>query len=55
MALLNYENFYQVPDLKFDIDKLRKDLDKILRKKGFASPKGVSNFVRWHKQYYRKL
>ena len=28
MAQLNYSDFYQVPDLKFDIKKLRKDLEK---------------------------
>ena len=44
MAQLNYSDFYQVPDLKFDVKKLREDLDIILRKKGFASPKGVSHF-----------
>ena len=44
MAQLNYSDFYQVPNLKFDIKKLRKDLDYVLEKKGFASPKGVSNF-----------
>ncbi len=44
MAQLDYSNFYQVPELKFDITKLRDDLDIILKKKGFASPKGVSNF-----------
>ena len=44
MAQLNYSDFYQVPELKFDIGKLRKDLDIILKKKGFTSPKGVSNF-----------
>ena len=44
MDQLNYSNFYQVPNLKFDINKLRKDLDSVLKKKGFASPKGVSNF-----------
>ena len=44
MAQLNYNDFYQVPNLKFDIEKLRKDLDFILKSKGFASPKGVSNF-----------
>ena len=44
MAQLNYSDFYQVPDLKFDIKKLRKDLDKVLKKKGFSSPKGVSHF-----------
>ena len=44
MAQLNYSDFYQVPNLQFDIKKLRKDLDSVLKKKGFASPKGVSNF-----------
>ena len=44
MAQLNYSDFYQVPNLKFDIKKLRKDLDTVLKKKGFASPQGVSNF-----------
>ena len=44
MAQLNYSDFYQVPELKFDIKKLREDLDIILKKKGFTSPKGVSNF-----------
>ena len=27
MAQLNYSDFYQVPDLKFDIKKLREDYD----------------------------
>ena len=44
MAQLNYSDFYQVPDIKFDIKKLRESLDTILEKKGFASPQGVSNF-----------
>ena len=44
MAQLNYSDFFQVPDLHFDIKRLRKDLDTILEKKGFTSPKGVSNF-----------
>ena len=44
MAQLNYSDFYQVPDIKFDIKKLRESLDNILEKKGFASPQGVSNF-----------
>ena len=43
MAQLNYSDFYQVPDLKFDIKRLRKDLDIILKKRDFLSP-GVSNF-----------
>ena len=44
MAHLNFTDFYQVPDLKFDINKLRSDLDNILKKKGFKSPNGVTNF-----------
>ncbi|OUX53071.1 MAG: peptide-aspartate beta-dioxygenase [Pelagibacteraceae bacterium TMED287] len=43
MAHLNFKDFYQVPDLKFDIVKLRADLEKILEKKQFMSP-GVSHF-----------
>ena len=43
MTHLNLTDFYQVPDLKFDISKLRKDLDKILKKRDFYSP-GVTHF-----------
>ena len=44
MAHLNFTDFYQVPDVKFDVKKMRADLDKILEKKGFKSPQGVTNF-----------
>ena len=44
MAHLNFSDFYQVPDLKFDIKKMRSELDIILKKKGFKSPEGVTNF-----------
>ena len=44
MAHLNYSDFYQVPDLKFDISKLKLDLTAILKKKGFITPETVSNF-----------
>ena len=37
------EDFYKVPNLKFDISKLRSDLDKVLERKKFKSP-GVSHF-----------
>ena len=30
MTSLNFEDFYKVPEIKFDISKLRKDLDVIL-------------------------
>ena len=44
MNQLNYSDFYQIPNLKFNIEKLREDLKFILKKRGFSSPKGVSNF-----------
>jgi len=43
MNTLNFENFYQVPSLKFDILRLKEDLDQVLKKKKFNSP-GVTNF-----------
>ena len=44
MAHLNFTDFYQVPDLQFDINKMRSDLSAILEKKGFKSPEGITNF-----------
>ena len=35
MATVSFEDFYEVPDLNFDIERLRKDLDKILVNKKF--------------------
>jgi len=43
MTNISFEDFYKVPDLKFDISKLRKDLDNVLKKKKFVTP-GVTNF-----------
>ena len=43
MAATSFEDFYQVPNLNFDITKLRVDLDKILKSKRFNSP-GVTHF-----------
>ena len=43
MATVSFEDFYQVPELNFDISKLRNDLDKILTQKKFNSP-GVTHF-----------
>ncbi len=43
MPSVTFDDFYEVPDLKFDIAKLRKDLDKILKSKKFNSP-GVTHF-----------
>ena len=44
MAHLNFTDFYQVPNMKFDIGKMRADLEVILKQKGFKSPSGVTNF-----------
>jgi|TARA_B110000438_G_C15815448_1_gene651742 hypothetical protein len=43
MTKVSFEDFYQVPDLKFDILKLRKDLEAILERKKFATP-GITHF-----------
>ena len=39
-----FKDFYTIPNLKFDIDKLRSDLDKILKLKNFNSL-GIKNFA----------
>ena len=43
MVTTNFEDFYKVPNLDFDITRLRDDLDKILKAKKFCSP-GVTHF-----------
>ena len=43
MVQVSFEDFYKVPELKFDISKLRSDLDLILENKKFNSP-GVTHF-----------
>jgi len=43
MTQINFNDFYKVPELKFDISKLRNDLSKILKNKKFNSP-GVTHF-----------
>ena len=40
---VSFEDFYEVPNLKFDIDRLRKDLEIILKEKKFNTP-GVTHF-----------
>ena len=42
MGTANFEDFYEVPNLNFDISKLRNDLDKVLKAKKFNSP-GVTH------------
>ena len=43
MAHLTFDDFYQVPELKFDISLLRKDLEIVKKKKKFETP-GISHF-----------
>ena len=43
MPQVSFEDFYKVPDLKFDISRLRNDLETVLKKKKFNTP-GVSHF-----------
>ena len=43
MPRVSFEDFYQVPNLNFDIKRLKNDLDKILKNKKFKSP-GVTHF-----------
>ena len=43
MTEMNFEDFYQVPNLKFDVLRLRKDLEIVLKKKNFATP-GITHF-----------
>ena len=43
MTIASFEDFYEVSDLKFDIIRLREDLNKVLKNKKFNSP-GVTHF-----------
>ena len=43
MAEVSFEDFYQVPNLKFDIYRLKQDLEKVLERKKFETP-GVTHF-----------
>ena len=43
MAEVSFEDFYQVPNLKFDISRLKKDLKKVLERKKFETP-GITHF-----------
>jgi hypothetical protein len=40
---LNFEDFYKVPNLSFDVEKLRVDLEGVLKKKNFNTL-GIKNF-----------
>ena len=41
--MVSFQDFYEVPNLKFDINRLRTDLENILKEKKFNSP-GVTHF-----------
>ena len=43
MSPVSFDDFYQVPNLKFDILRLRSDLEIVLKKRKFNSP-GVKHF-----------
>ena len=43
MTQVSFDDFYQVPDIKFDIIKLRSALEIILKKKNFETP-GITHF-----------
>ena len=43
MVQVSFDGFYQVPNLKFDIVKLRTDLELVLKRRKFNSP-GVTHF-----------
>ena len=48
---VSFEDFYEVPNLKFDIDRLRKDLEIILKEKKFNDTvKGLTIFVEEYKK-----
>ena len=38
-----FKDFYQVPNIKFDISKLRTDLDNVLKKSKYTTL-GITNF-----------
>ena len=42
---VSFEDFYEVPDLKFDIDRLRKDLDLILKEKKFFTKDDINKLA----------
>ena len=43
MTQLGFKDFYQVPDLKFDVQRMRDDLDKVMKKQKFKTL-GLSHF-----------
>ena len=43
MATVSFDDFHKVQNLKFDILKLKEDLDKVLKSQKFNSP-GVTHF-----------
>ena len=45
MTTVSYEDFYKVPDLKFDISRLRKDLEKVLEQKNFQQKLEKNHYI----------
>ena len=43
MNQVNFQDFFQIPNLKFDIPRLRNDLENILKKRNFDTP-GITHF-----------
>ena len=43
MDKIEFNDFHKIPDLKFDISKLRTDLEKVLKNKKFNTL-GIKNF-----------
>ena len=52
MDKIEFNDFYKVPNIKFDISKLRLDLEKVLKKKNEIKPWEtliVSDNLSWNK------
>ena len=41
----NFKDFHKVENLHFDIPKLKKALDEVLKKKNYDSANGIPNFA----------
>ena len=44
MTQVNFENFYQVPNLKFDINKLQEAYSQVIQTKKFDDGGGITHF-----------
>ena len=56
MNTTSFEDFYEIPNLTFDISKLREDLDKILKNKKFKLIKKFKfPFLAFEDRIYKKI